>query len=356
MRPVDFQFNYPLLGSEAAVFASWLHGLDSAAMQPLLASRPGAGRREDRMAAQIFLAEQGLPVPLERLFLVAGGHHALTLAIQLGQLAGSAIATDAVTYSNFFGIAAAHRVEVIPCAGDQHGMLPEALLHAAKAGARAVYLMPTVHNPLGTVMPLDRRRALAAVAREAGLLILEDEAYAFLEEAPPPPFAQLLPEQTFYLYSPSKPFAPLLKAAILVAPTAFAPAVEPATTLGSSGTSLLFCSSLSWLLTSGTLAATIRAKRAEGHARQRLAREMLPHCTIEAHPSAYHLWVLPERVAARQLCDGAAKQGVMLSDSAGFVRAGDTVPNAFRLALGGESDRGRIQHGLEIVAGLLHGL
>ena len=78
------------------------------------------------------------------------------------------------------------------------------------------------------------------MVREAGLWVIEDDAYAFLEAAPPAAFAALVPERTFYLSSLSKPFAPGLKAALLCVPSEFAPAVEHAGLLTSSGTSALF--------------------------------------------------------------------------------------------------------------------
>lgn len=60
----------------------------------------------------------------------------------------------------------------------------------------AVFVMPTGHNPTGTVMPLIRRQAIAAVADEGLITVVEDLTLADLvlgqpNSAPPPPLAAL---------------------------------------------------------------------------------------------------------------------------------------------------------------------
>ena len=67
-------------------------------------------------------------------------------------------------------------------------------------------------------VPLARRRALVAVARERDLTLLDDDAYGFLEADPPPNLARLAPERAFYVLSFSKPVAPGFKLSFLVTP------------------------------------------------------------------------------------------------------------------------------------------
>ena len=47
---------------------------------------------------------------------------------------------------------------------------------------RALYCMSTLHNPLGWVLDLQPRQQRVSIAREHGLILLEDAAYAFLAE------------------------------------------------------------------------------------------------------------------------------------------------------------------------------
>ena len=52
-----------------------------------------------------------------------------------------------------------------------------------------IYTIPTIQNPTGSIMPLERRQQLLAVAQEYGVPIFEDECYADLiwggTKAPP---------------------------------------------------------------------------------------------------------------------------------------------------------------------------
>ncbi len=51
--------------------------------------------------------------------------------------------------------------------------------------------MPTLHNPLGWVLSQRQRKTLADIARAHDLVIIEDAAYAYLANRPPPPVAVL---------------------------------------------------------------------------------------------------------------------------------------------------------------------
>jgi len=54
---------------------------------------------------------------------------------------------------------------------------------------RAVFLVPSLHNPTTVTLGEDRRRALAAIARRHNVLIIEDDVYRPLLETSVPSFA-----------------------------------------------------------------------------------------------------------------------------------------------------------------------
>ena len=56
----------------------------------------------------------------------------------------------------------------------------------------------------GGVISRQSRARLVAIARQHGLLIIEDAAYAYLAEQRPPPLAALTPESTIYVSGLSK--------------------------------------------------------------------------------------------------------------------------------------------------------
>ncbi len=49
---------------------------------------------------------------------------------------------------------------------------------------KAVVLIPTVHNPLGSIMPEEDRRRLVEMIRKADVALIEDDIYADLSYAP----------------------------------------------------------------------------------------------------------------------------------------------------------------------------
>jgi DNA-binding transcriptional MocR family regulator len=65
---------------------------------------------------------------------------------------------------------------------------------------RAVYTMPTLHNPLGWVLNARcQGRRLASIARQHDLLVIEDAAYVYLVTRMPSPVASYAPERTVYV-------------------------------------------------------------------------------------------------------------------------------------------------------------
>ena len=85
----DLRWNYPVLGSEGAIFADYLGGLDAARTMSLL--RPLAQDGRAVAAGVAWLGRQGLAVAAEQTFLLAGGHHALSVVLTLLRLDGGQV-------------------------------------------------------------------------------------------------------------------------------------------------------------------------------------------------------------------------------------------------------------------------
>jgi 2-aminoadipate transaminase len=104
--------------------------------------------------------------------------------------------------------------------------LDMAALEAQLAGLKAkgvtpkfIYTIPTIQNPTGSVLPLERRHALLDLSRRFGVPIFEDECYADLvwgTDSPPALYA-LDPERVIHIGSFSKSLAPALRVGYAVA-------------------------------------------------------------------------------------------------------------------------------------------
>jgi 2-aminoadipate transaminase len=83
-----------------------------------------------------------------------------------------------------------------------------------------IYTIPTVQNPTGSVMPEKRRAELLKIARDAGVMIFEDECYSDLVwslKRPPSLYAMADGEGVIFIGSFSKTIAVALRVGYVVA-------------------------------------------------------------------------------------------------------------------------------------------
>jgi len=202
-----------------------------------------------------------------------------------------------------------------------------------------VYLMPTVHNPLGTVMPEARRREICEVARRHDLLIIDDDAYCFMEAAPPPSFAILAPERSFTIWSFTKPLAPIMKIAFLATPEQNAERITDIIRVTTSGPSVLFGEVALSLIRSGEMTRLLAAKRGEAAQRQTFVREILDGCEVQSHPTSYHIWIdVPVSKPAKSVFEQLAGDGILVSYSDHFKATPEVQANGLRVGFGGIRD------------------
>jgi 2-aminoadipate transaminase len=84
-----------------------------------------------------------------------------------------------------------------------------------------IYTIPTVQNPTGTILPLDRRHQMLRLAAEHGVPIFEDDCYCDLiwsGERPPALYAMSKAGGVVHIGSFSKSIAPALRVGYIVAP------------------------------------------------------------------------------------------------------------------------------------------
>ena len=181
---VDLSFNYPALPGQADLLRSALRELAASGdLEALLRYQPHRGRPQDRAAVARHLRRRGLAADADQVLIVNGSQHGLATTVMAALRAGDVVAVDALTYPGFKVLASTLRLELAPLPSTGGGTDLDALerLCAARP-VRAVYVMPTLHNPLGWVMDAPARARLAEIARRHGLLIIEDASYAYLAE------------------------------------------------------------------------------------------------------------------------------------------------------------------------------
>jgi len=333
---VDLNFNYPSLPGQTELLRNALRQLASAGdLDALLRYQPHAGRQHERAIVARHLACRGLTLEADHVLIVSGAQHGLAATATALLQPGDVVAVDALTYPGFKVVAEANRLELapIPMAGEALDLNALERL-CMNRPVRAVYVMPTLHNPLGWVMGAQQRQQLVSIARKHGLLIIEDAAYAFLAEDAPAPLAALAPETTVYVSGLSKSVATGLRVGFVSAPAQWVPLIERAiraTTWNTPG--VMTAIACAWI-EDGTVSRLEIEKRQDAMLRQSIAAEVLAGLPRVCHPASYFVWLpLAEEVRADRVAMALMREGIAVSTAEPFATS-DHVPHAIRLALG----------------------
>ncbi|MDR5781897.1 PLP-dependent aminotransferase family protein [Caballeronia sp. LZ065] len=333
---VDLNFNYPALAGQTELLRTALRQLASAGnLEALLRYQPHAGRMHERACVARHLERRGLSADAEQVLLVDGAQHGLATTVMGLLKPGDVVALDALTYTGFKLLAQSQRLELAPLAASGAGPDLDALDALCKRRrVRAIYTMPTLHNPLGWVMSASRRRQLVSIARKHGLFIIEDAAYAFLADDAPPPLAALAPDITVYVSGFSKSVATGLRVGFVVAPRDWVAKIERAIRVTTWNTPGVMTALACGWLEDGTVERLEAQKRADATMRQTVAARALSRLKRLAHPASYFIWLpMPEDVRADRIAKALMQERISVSTAEPFCTTAH-VPHALRLALG----------------------
>jgi DNA-binding transcriptional MocR family regulator len=313
------------------------------------------GNPADREAGASWVARAGVPARAEDVIVCTGSQHGLTVLLATLLDPGDLLLTEELTYAGLKAVAGLLRLRLQGLAVDREGLRPDALEDACRGGgAKAAYLIPTLHNPTTAVMPVERRREIVAVARAHGMALVEDDVHGLLPESRPAPIAALAPERTYYLTSTSKTLAPGLRIAYVRAPGAMVPRLTAGLRATTWAVAPLTAAVASLWIRDGTADALVEARREEARARQAIARERLRGADFDTHPEAYYLWLrLPEPWRSDSLVAEARARGVVLTPAEAFTVGRGPVPHAVRVCLGAAPTREALARGLSVVGELL---
>jgi DNA-binding transcriptional MocR family regulator len=358
---IDLSMNMPPQPSEARLRERIQDGIAAVLSSPhglmRLHYQECVGAGPDRVAGARWLAGRLGAVPVDRVVVAGGAQTALYAVLRILTGPGDAICVPDLTYPGLRAIAEQLKVHLVPVTMDHEGLDPAALEETCqREKPKAVYCVPTIHNPTTATMSLERREAIAEVARRRGIAIVEDDAYGALPRHVPAPIAALAPDITWHIATLSKCVTPALRTAYVVVP-------ELADTLRLAAEiramtlmvpPLMTALASKWIL-DGTLDAITAAIREESVARQAIARRVLRRLEFQAHPEGHHLWLtLPERWRQADLNVYARQSGLALVPSEAF--AVGSAPDAIRVSLGAARNQALLERGLGLLATvLLHG-
>lgn len=319
------------------------------------------GSESDRRAGAHWLSQRVEGVTADRVVVAGGAQSALFAVSELLLDRGDVVAAGAMTYPGLKAVVLQKGLGLEPLDMDDKGIVPEAFERACRErGAKLLYVIPSIDNPTTATLPEDRRRALVSIARQHGVLIVEDDPYAPLLPDRRLSIAELAPDITWHIATLSKCATPALRVAYVVAPSSTwalrLAGVLRATILMAPP---LMSALVSRWIADGALDELARAIREENVERQKLAASILRGTGIlggtgyAADPHGHHLWLrLPDHWRAADFAAHADRAGVSIVPASAFATLAHPVESV-RISLGVAPDRGDLEDGLTQLASLI---
>ncbi len=168
---------------------------------------------------------RGVQSGADNILITSGSLQGIDLVNQLLLEPGDTVILEEFTYSAVFGKLQKLGVRYVGAPLDQAGMRIDRLasiledLKRRNVQPKYIYTIPTIQNPTGSILSLERRQQLLEVARTFGVPIFEDECYADIiwRDGAPPALYGLDPHQVIHIGSFSKSLAPALRVGYVAA-------------------------------------------------------------------------------------------------------------------------------------------
>jgi DNA-binding transcriptional MocR family regulator len=321
-----------------------------------LSFRPNMVFPRHRAVAVEWLKLCGLEVAPQNVTITNGATAGMTVALMSVAPPGTAVATEAIGHHTLVPLASYLGLTLEGLPIDEDGLIPEALDEACcRAELRAVFVQPSVVNPTVTLMSEGRRAAIAAVARQHDIAIIENDVLGPLVEDRAPPIAAFAPERTLYITSFTKITVPGLRVGYVVAPDRHAAALANRHLVSNWMATPMVTEIASKWVADGTAMEMVRWQREALARRHRIAGELLSGVGARAHDESLHLWLpLPESWSEESFVAQARLRGVAVAPGISFRISEEPWRPAVRISLGSTTEA-ELRHGLGTIATLLRG-
>ncbi len=161
------------------------------------------------------MAARGASVDIADILITNGAQQGIDLVARIFIDPGDVVLTEAPTFMDALRVFRSHDAEPVGVPVDEDGLQVDALaslLDRLPKRPKFLYTVPTYQNPMGVSLSTARRQALVDLARERGLVIVEDDPYGELSyDGDPLPTLKSLDPEVVFLGTFSKVLAPGLR-------------------------------------------------------------------------------------------------------------------------------------------------
>ncbi|AVD81354.1 PLP-dependent aminotransferase family protein [Pseudomonas sp. SWI6] len=335
------QVDLSIIKPNDAHMADWLRGAinalaDAPDLAQVLDYVTEGGHATHKQAGAAWIQRWLPEARWQQVVLTSGAQHGLLVAISSLSKSDDVILCESFCYPGIISLAHSMGRRLRGVAMDEHGLIPEALRAACREHRPALLVCVATHqNPTNSIMPRERREAIAQIAREFDLFIIDDDIYGFLEPNPEyEPLAAYAPERSVYLTSLSKSVLPALRIGYLYAPPQTLSRLSSMVRSSVWMPSPLMAQLASNLINSGKADQLIQVQQSEAAARQQMAREILGQYNIRSQPNSFHIWLeLPEPWTSDEFANLARNNGVTVVSGSQFLPERTSATCGVRIAL-----------------------
>lgn len=321
----------------------------------------GAQRLRTQIAKRAL--DYGCTLSPEEIVVTAGCVEAVTLALQATCQPGDTVAIASPVYYTFLHSIQWLGLKILEIPSTpQEGMSIEVLNYAIRHNpVNASLVISNFNNPLGSVIPDERKRELVALMAQRDIPLIEDDVYGDLAFGlSRPTAAKAYDEKGLVLYcsSFSKTIAPGYRVGWIV-PGKFHRRVRQLKAFFNIATASPTQLAIAEFLTNGGYDHHLRKlcrvySRQVAKTRDAVGRYFPPGTRITRPEGGFILWVeMPKEVDAQRLYEEAMKKKIGIAPGTLFS-TGDRFKNCIRLNAAFWSER--VEQALETVGGMAKGM
>jgi 2-aminoadipate transaminase len=174
-----------------------------------------------RHALVDFVAKKGIQTTFDDITVYNGSQSVLDIIGKILITPNDIVALESPSYLGAISAFNAYEPQYVAIDTDDDGIIPESLEQVLSENSiKFIYMVSTFQNPTGRTLTDERRQQMAEIVKQHGVLVVEDDPYSALRFRGEPvlPFYTYAPENTIYVSTVSKTFAPGLRVGFCIAP------------------------------------------------------------------------------------------------------------------------------------------
>ncbi|WLG49475.1 PLP-dependent aminotransferase family protein [Pseudomonas sp. FP1742] len=268
-----------------------------------------------------------IAVDASRILTTAGASHGLDLIVRTLFKPGDCVVVESPGYSMLFDLLRLHGISMIEVPRTPRGPDIEALQTLLlKHNPRGLFINSFYHNPTGSSLTPGVAQQVLQLARNHGVLVVEDDVYADLHSGPGTRLAALgIDDNVIYVGSYSKTLSSSLRVGFVVARADIISRLAEVKMISSMGASRFCESVLACLLASGAYRKLVQRQRQRLSTDREAALQVLEDAEWEVFGKpvgGLFIWARSRKSDSAQVRIQARRFGVLLSCATAFSPTG----------------------------------